>query len=39
MDALLSPFSLLSKAFKKESIIMNDNLVKEDINKIKKLIK
>ena len=39
MDALLSPFSLLTKAFKKESVIMNDNLVKEDINKIKKLIK
>ena len=38
MDALLSPFSLITKAFKKESVIMNDNLIKEEINKIKKLI-
>jgi len=39
MDALLVPFSIISKAFTKESVIMSNNLIKEDINKIKKLIK
>jgi len=39
MDALLLPFSLLTKAFTKESVIMNNNLIKEEINKIKRLIK
>jgi len=39
MDALLSPFSLLNRAFTKESINMNEKLIKEDIDKIKKLIK
>ena len=39
MDALLLPFSFLTKAFTKESVIMNNNLIKEEINKIKRLIK
>jgi len=39
MDVLLSPFSLITKAFTKESVIMNNNLIKEEINKIKRLIK
>jgi hypothetical protein len=39
MDALLSPFSIINKAFSEKSTISKKNDIKEDINKIKKLIK
>ena len=39
IDILLSPLSIVNKAFFKENIIGNKNLIKEDIDKIKKLIK
>jgi hypothetical protein len=39
MDLLLSPFSIINKAFSEKSTISKKNGIKEDINKIKKLIK
>jgi hypothetical protein len=39
MDALLSPFSIINKAFSEKSTISKKNGIKEDIDKIKKLIK
>jgi len=39
MDALLSPFSIINKAFSEKSTLSKRNSIKEDINKIKKLIK
>ena len=39
IDVLLSPLSIVNKAFFRENIIGDENLIKEDIDKIKKLIK
>jgi hypothetical protein len=39
MDLLLSPLSIINKAFSEKSTLSKRNSIKEDINKIKKLIK
>lgn len=39
MDLLLSPLSIINKAFSEKSSISKKNSVKEEINKIKRLIK
>ena len=39
MDLLLFPLSIINKAFSEKSSISKKNSVKEEINKIKRLIK